>query len=74
MPRRRPEPPDARPPAPRRRFKLLQAALGASESGTAALGYALALAAALMFVNSIAGGLPHERSVTPGDTGVPPSR
>lgn len=68
-------PPEPPPPAPRRRFRLMQAALGGSERGATVLGYALALAAALMFINSIGGVAkpPRPGAVMNGDRGGPPS-
>lgn len=61
--------------SPRRRFKLMRKTLGASESGATALGYVLALAAAVMFASSLAGS---PRTETPskvmhGDMDGPPS-
>ncbi len=63
------------PSMPRRRFRLLLATLGASESGATALGYALTLAAALMFASSVTGSSkpPQGASVMPGDRGGLPS-
>lgn len=61
--------------SPRRRFKLMRKTLGASESGATALGYVLALAAAVMFASSVAGNPKPDspQAVMHGDTDGPPS-